>query len=581
MRRKRHQGRMRTLYSSLDGHESNLIASANTIGTCLETPTILAPDRRCRSQEDDYKIPWTGCSDISDMERRFRIHKALFVLRSPPSMSSPDASITGRPAHSLFSRKPITEIDEHKGELKRALNAWHMIALGIGVIIGAGLFSLTGLAAGDYAGPAVVISFMIAAIGCGLAGCCYSELASMIPVAGSAYTYAYATLGELVGWIIGWDLVLEYAVGAATVASSWTSYFKVLLAQFGLALPPRLTASPFSIVELADHSHVHGLINLPAFIVVVAVSVVLMRGVTGSAWLNAVIVMLKLTIVVLVIVLGASYVNTANYVPFIPENTGEFGHFGLSGVMRGAAVIFFSYVGFDAVSTAAQEAYNPQRDVPLGILGSLVICAILYVGFGLVLTGIVNYQELGVMVDKMAPISTAISRTPYEWLKSAIYVGILCGYTTVVLVLLMGQSRVFYSMASDGLLPAIFARVHPQWRTPWLSNLLFMVFAGLMAAFVPGSWLGEATSIGTLLAFILVCIGVMVLRRTDPDRPRRFRTPFVPFVPLVGILFCGAMMLSLDIWTWVRLIVWLIIGLVVFFSYSRKRSLLARHAAMN
>ena len=469
----------------------------------------------------------------------------------------------------ITRRKSIEQLSDTAAggaQLKRTLGPLGLVALGIGCIIGAGLFSLTGIAAADNAGPAVTLSYMIAALGCCFAGLCYSELAAMIPVAGSAYTYAYATMGELVAWIIGWDLVLEYAVGAATVATSWSAYLNSLLRDFGLALPARLIASPFETVALPDGSHAAGLVNLPAIFVIAAVSLLLMRGISESARVNSVIVVIKVLIVLAVVGFGVSYVNTANYHPFLPANTGTFGHYGISGLMRAAGTIFFAYIGFDAVSCAAQEARNPQRDMPIGILGSLAICTVLYVAFSLVLTGIVNYRD---MVGDAAPVATAINHTPYPWLHLLVKFGILCGFTSVILVLLLGQSRVFYAMSRDGLLPRFFSDVHPRFRTPWRCNVLFMVFAGALSGFLPISELGHMTSIGTLLAFCIVCGGVLILRRREPGRTRAFRTPFSPLIPILGIVSCFSMMAALDGLTWIRLSVWLLIGLVIYFSYSR------------
>ena len=468
----------------------------------------------------------------------------------------------------LTRRKPIEALVAQgaANELKRTLGPLGVIALGIGCIIGAGLFSLTGIAAAHYAGPGVTLSYVIAAIGCGFAGLCYSEMASMIPVSGSAYTYAYATMGELVAWIIGWDLVLEYAVGAATVATSWSSYLNKLLHEFGLGLPPRLMAAPFEPVKLADGTMSTGLVNVPAIVIIVAISLLLIRGITESARVNNTIVVIKVAIVLAVIGFGVSYVNTANYRPFVPANDGTFGHYGFSGVMRAAGVIFFAYIGFDAVSTAAQETHNPQRDMPVGILGSLAICTVLYIAFSLVLTGIVNYREF---LHDASPVATAIARTPYPWLRVAVNVGILCGYTSVILVLLLGQSRVFYAMSKDGLLPRLFSDVHSLWRTPWRCNALFMVLAGALAGLLPISLLGEMTSIGTLLAFCIVCGGVMILRRSQPGITRAFRTPWSPLIPIMGIVSCFSMMVSLDALTWVRLAVWMAIGLAVYFMYGR------------
>ncbi len=472
----------------------------------------------------------------------------------------------------LFAKKPIKAADDG-GEhgFKRTLGPWSLVALGIGAIIGAGIFSLTGIAAADNAGPAVVLSFLLAALGCGLAGLCYSELAGMIPAAGSAYSYAYASLGELVAWIIGWALTLEYAVGAATVSVSWSGYVVSFLAKFGLALPHALTASPFD-TDATGHA-APGLVNLPAMIIVVLVSLILIRGISESAKVNSAIVVLKLVVVAAVIGFGAFYVKPANWHPFIPPNTGEFGHFGISGIFRGAATVFFAYIGFDAVSTAAQEARNPERDMPIGILGSLAICTFLYVLVCLVLTGLLSYTHLHVS----APVSAAIGQTPLPFLKVAVDIGAIAGLTSVILVMLLGQSRVFYSMACDGLLPRVFSNVHPRFRTPYLSNLLFMVFTGLAGGFTPIEKLGHMTSFGTLLAFIIVCVGVMVLRRTDPGRRRAFRTPFSPAVPIAGIIVCGALMASLPLETWMLAFAWLLIGLGVFFTYSQNHSRLRGH----
>jgi basic amino acid/polyamine antiporter, APA family len=462
---------------------------------------------------------------------------------------------------SLLATKPLARImrESEAGEhqLKRSLGPVNLVALGIGAIIGAGLFAITPVATHDNAGPAVIFSFIIAAIGCAFAGMCYSEFATMIPIAGSAYTYAYATMGELLAWIIGWDLVLEYAVGAATVSVSWSNYLVRLLGHFGLTLPARLTASPLE----------GGYVNLPAIFIICVISIILMIGISESAWVNGVIVALKVTIVILVIGLGWAYINRANYVPFLPPNTGEVGHFGWSGVMRAAGMIFFAYIGFDAVSTAAQEAKKPQRDMPIGIIGSLAICTVLYVLFAYVMSGIVNYKEM-----TPTAIYDAINKTRYAWLSTGVIVGILAGYTSVILVMLLGQSRVFYSMSRDGLLPKLFCNVHPRFRTPWLSNLLLMVFVSLFSGFLPISNLGNMTSIGTLLAFVIVCAGIMVMRKTHPEMPRPYKTPLVPLVPILGIIVCFAMMAFLDSATWIRLVVWLLIGFLVYFGYSRTHS---------
>lgn len=475
---------------------------------------------------------------------------------------------------SLFATKPLSRIlAEAEGEhsLKRTLGPVQLVALGIGAIIGAGLFSLTGIAAANHAGPAVTLSFVLAAVGCAFAGLCYSEFSTMIPIAGSAYTYSYATMGELLAWIIGWDLVLEYAVGAATVAVSWSGYVASLAKDFGIILPPHLIASPFQTITLADGTTGYGLVNLPAIAVVAGISLLLMVGIQESARVNAVVVVLKVAVVVMFILFGWAYINSANYVPYIPENQGP-GHFGFSGVVRAAGVVFFAFIGFDAVSTAAQETRNPQKHMPIGIIGSLVVCTLLYVLFAHVLTGIVNYKEL----NNAAPVATAIDRTGLVWLKTAIKIAIIAGYTSVILVMLLGQSRVFYSMSRDGLLPKVFSDVHPRWRTPWRSNLVFMVFVGLFAAFAPIQIVGEMTSIGTLFAFVLVCIGIMVMRRTHPDLPRPFRTPLVPLVPVLGIAANLFLMAGLGRENWLRLLVWLVLGLGIYFGYSRKHSLLSR-----
>ena len=482
-------------------------------------------------------------------------------------------------AKSLFRRKDINGLgeDPQGAQLHRTLGPLSLIGLGIGAIIGAGLFSLTGIAAGENAGPAVVISFMIAAIGCGFAGMCYSELASMIPVSGSAYTYAYATLGELVGWIVGWDLVLEYAVGAGTVSVSWSRYVTSLLHDFGINLPAQWTLSPFEIAKLADGTEVHGIVNLPAMCIIALISALLIRGIKELASVNSTIVVIKVAVVLAVVGVGFFYIKAQNYVPFIPENAGEFGHFGWSGIFRGAGVIFFAYIGFDAVSTAAQEARNPQRDMAIGILGSLVICTVLYIAFGFVLTGLVNYKDLQ---NDAHPVVTAINQTPFQWLKTATTLGVIGGFTTVMLVMLLGQSRVFYAMSRDGFLPKVFSALHPKWKTPWISNLIFMVATGLLGGLVPIRVLGHMTSIGTLLAFIIVCAGVIILRKTHPEFERGYRTPFVPFVPIGGILVCLAMMVSLDIDTWIRLVAWLVVGMAIFFGFSRSHLRAARMAAL-
>lgn len=473
----------------------------------------------------------------------------------------------------LFAKKPISEIiaqsEDGEHSLKKTLGPKSLVALGVGVIIGAGIFSLTGIAAAENAGPAVVISFLIAAFACALAGMCYSEFASLIPTAGSAYTYAYATLGELIAWIIGWDLILEYAMGAAAVAVAWSGYVTSFLKDIGLVIPAQLAASPFDNMTLADGTAAHGIINLPAIFIIFLASVLLMLGIKESSSANMIIVVIKLAVIVVFIGIGIFYINPDNYVPFIPENTGKFGEFGWSGILRAAGVMFFAYIGFDCVSTAAQESKDPQKNIPIGILGSLFVCTIIYVVFALVLTGMVNYQD---MRGDAAPVATAINRTAFPWLQKMIKVGIIAGFSSVILVLLYGQSRIFYSMSRDGLLPKLFSDVHPIWRTPWRSNILFMFFVSVFAGFFPISKLGHMTSIGTLFAFVVVCAGVLVLRYTQPDLHRPYRTPFFPWTPIAGILVCLTLMYSLGAETWMRLLIWLAIGFLIYFGYSRFHS---------
>lgn len=479
---------------------------------------------------------------------------------------------------SLFIKKPLAQLmaqaEDTKG-LKRTLGPANLVALGVGAIIGAGLFSITGIAAAANAGPAITISFVVAALGCAFAGLCYAEFASMIPIAGSAYTYSYATMGEFIAWIIGWDLVLEYALGAATVAISWSGYLTKFLEYYNLHIPYELTLSPFQTITLADGSMVTGIMNLPAVFIIVVVSLVLIKGTQESALANAIIVALKVSVVLVFVVLGWGYINPDNYVPYIPENTGTFGEFGFSGIIRAAAIVFFAYIGFDAVSTAAQETKNPKRDMPIGILGSLVVCTILYILFAHVMLGLANYKEFAGK-DGIAPVAVAIAHTPYVFLQQAVILAILGGYSSVILVMLMGQSRVFYSMSQDGLLPKVFSELHPKFKTPYKSNFLFMLFVSLFAAFVPASVVGEMVSIGTLFAFVLVCIGIWVLRVKQPDAPRTFKTPLVPLVPILGVITCLFMMAFLPLDTWIRLIVWMIIGIAIYFLYSRKHSVLGK-----
>jgi basic amino acid/polyamine antiporter, APA family len=456
-----------------------------------------------------------------------------------------------------------------KNSLKRSLGAVNLVAIGVGVIIGAGLFSLTGIAAANNSGPAVILSFVIAAVGCAFSALCYAEFASMVPVSGSAYTYAYATLGELFAWIIGWDLILEYSVGAATVGISWSQYLVKFLEKFDIFIPPQLVLSPFETATLADGSIVRGIVNLPSILIIALITSIIIRGTKGSALFNAAVVALKVGVVIVFIALGWQYIDPANYHPFIPNNTGTFGEFGWSGVLRGAGVVFFVFIGFDIVATMAQETKNPQRNMPIGIIGSLLVCTVLFILFGYVMTGLANYTEFK---NSAAPVAIAIAHTPYQWLGIAVILAILIGYTSVILVDLLGQSRVFYSMSKDGLLPKVFSELHPKFNTPYKSNIVLCVFISLFAGLVPISIVGEMTSIGTLLAFVMVCLGILILRKKEPNLERPFKTPFVPVVPILGIVTCVVMMVSLPFDTWLRLFVWLAIGFLIYFFYGKKRS---------
>jgi len=481
----------------------------------------------------------------------------------------------------LFARKSIDKLmaesrDVGEHSLKRSLGPVNLIALGIGGIIGAGLFVRTAAAIADRAGPSVVLAFMVAGIGCAFAGLCYAEFASMIPVAGSAYTYSYATMGELVAWIIGWDLVLEYAVAAATVAIAWSEYANLVLAWFGWRIPYQWTHSPFE----HDPSGLHGLMNVPAVFILFLLTLLLIRGTKESALVNGLIVILKTTIVLLVIGLGWSFINPANHTPMIPAATTyttpqgiTHPYGGILGILGAAGVVFFAYIGFDAVSTAAQEARNPKRDMPIGILGSLAFCTVLYVLFSYVLSGVATVEDFRT-AGKEASVAFAISKYMhgYEWLAKSVTVAILAGFSSVILVMLLGQSRVFFSMSRDGLVPRVFSDVHPKFRTPYKSNLLFFVFTGAFAAFVPADVSGEMTSIGTLFAFILVCAGVWIMRVRRPDLERGFRVPMVPVVSTLGILVCGAMIYGLGWTNWMRLIVWLLIGFIFYFTYGKNHS---------
>ena len=482
----------------------------------------------------------------------------------------------------LFVKKPISMLmadagDSEKG-LKRTLGSGALVALGIGAIIGAGLFVRTAAAAAQNAGPSVTLGFIVAAIGCALAGLCYAELSSSIPISGSAYTYTYATMGEFMAWIIGWDLVLEYAVGAATVGIAWSEYLNNLLTNVlhVSPIPYQWCHSPF------EHSldGVHGIMNIPAFGIIALLSLLLIKGTKESAFVNGLIVITKVAIVVLIIVLGWGFINSANHSPYIPAPGSYTDHQGIThtygglmGILGAAGVVFFAFIGFDAVSTAAQETKNPKKSMPIGILGSLAICTVLYILFAHVLTGLAPVEFFRT-TGKEASVAKAIETfmPGYSWLGKLVTVAILAGFSSVILVMLLGQSRVFYSMSRDGLVPKVFSEVHSKFKTPYKANLIFLFVVGAFAAFVPGDIVGDMTSIGTLFAFMLVCAAVIILRKTDPDMPRAFTTPLVPFVPILGIVVCGAMILGLGWTNWLRLGGWLVIGIIIYFTYSKYNS---------
>ena len=484
----------------------------------------------------------------------------------------------------LFALKPLKQLMEEVSDssqgMKRSLTAFSLITLGIGAIIGAGLFVRTASAAANNAGPSVTIGFIVAGVGCAFAGLCYAEFASMIPVAGSAYTYSYATMGELVAWIIGWDLVLEYALGAATVSIAWSEYLNKLLGYFNGSIPYQWSHSPFEV----STTGIHGVMNIPALFIVFLLSVLLIRGARESALVNSIIVVAKVSIVILFIIFGWSFINPANHTPFVPAPTifidaqGVSHHFGgIMGILGAAGVVFFAFIGFDAVSTAAQETKDPKKDLPIGILGSLVICTVLYILFSYVLTGVATINDFRT-VGKEASVAFAIQTymTGFGWLAKLVTVAILAGFSSVILVMLYGQSRVFYTMSRDGLVPGIFSDLHKKFRTPYKSNLLFFLFVGIFACFIPQDIVGDMTSIGTLFAFMLVSAGVWIMRVKNPELKRGFRTPLVPLVPILGILVCGAMIFGLGWANWMRLFIWMAIGFVVYFTYSIKHSKLRK-----
>jgi len=501
-------------------------------------------------------------------------------------------------AKNMFLTKPLgdllQEAKDNKSGLKKTLTGLNLTTLGIGAIIGAGIFVLTGQAAAQYAGPGIVISFIISGVACAFAGLCYAEFASMIPISGSAYTYSYATLGEFLAWIIGWDLILEYLFAASTVSVGWSGYVVSFLKDFGVFIPTALTAATGSVLvevpklgwqQLTENlstgllaqginvdtlPHVTAIINLPAMFIIAALTLLLIVGIRESANFNNIMVMVKVAVIILFIAIGIAFVQAGNWHPFIPKNTGVWGHFGWSGILRGAGVIFFAYIGFDAVSTAAQEAKNPQRDMPIGILGSLSISTVLYILVAIVLTGIVSYTTLNVS-DPVAVGVNAMGEGMF-WLRPIVKIAAIAGLSSVILVMLMGQPRIFYSMSKDGLLPPVFSKVHPKFKTPYISTLLTGCVAIVLAGILPISILGELVSIGTLLAFAIVCISIVVLRKTRPDIERPFRTPFVPWIPLLGALICLVQMAALPLDTWLRLIIWMAIGFIIYFSYSYRHS---------
>ncbi len=514
---------------------------------------------------------------------------------------------------SLFRKKSVTDLLAESASsdagLKKTLGAWSLLALGIGAIIGAGLFVRTAAAASEAAGAGVTLSFVVAAIGCAFAGLCYAEFASMMPISGSAYTYAYTTMGEFVAWVIGWSLIMEYALGAATVSIAWSEYLNNLL---GGSIPYEWCHSPFEHVNLfkfvgevptafanATHNNLliisdevvktipsslshlviiqSGIINLPAVGILFLLTLLLIKGTQESALVNSIIVFIKVAVVLIFIFIGWQFINSSNHTPYlIPQGTiGHEGIFkwGWGGVLGGAGIVFFAFIGFDAVSTAAQEAKNPKRDMPFGILGSLVVCTLLYVLFAHVLTGVASWKEFA-LAGKEASVSYAINKymQGFEWLGTSVTIAILAGFSSVILVMLLGQSRVFYSMSKDGLLPKVFSDLHPKYRTPFKSNYILFLFVGLFSAFVPGSIAGDLTSFGTLFAFILVCIGILIMRKTNPEINRPFKAPLVPFVPIAGVLVCLMMIVALDQFTLKAAALWMVLGFLVYFIYSKKHS---------
>ncbi|MFD2162815.1 amino acid permease [Paradesertivirga mongoliensis] len=473
----------------------------------------------------------------------------------------------------MFYKKSLDQLlkeSKFEGGLKRTLTANNLVSLGIGAIIGAGIFTLTGTAAALHTGPAVVLSFILAAVACAFAGLCYSEFASMIPISGSAYTYAYATMGEFIAWIIGWDLIIEYLFASSTVAVSWSGYMVSFLKDFGITIPASIAQAPYNYDSATGiFTPTGAMINFPAIFIIGIITTLLVIGISESAKFNNIIVVVKVAVILLFIGFGFSYVNMDNLTPFIPESEGP-GKYGFDGIVRGAGIIFFAYIGFDAVSTAAQEAKNPQKDMPRGILGSLAICTIIYILVGIVMTGMVPFEQLNVP----DPIAVAVNAGGEDlfWLRFPIKIGAIAGLSSVILVMLMGQPRIFYSMSNDGLLPKVFSTIHPRFKTPYITTIITGLIAMVIAGFGPINLLGELVSIGTLLAFVIVCAGILVLRYTDPQLPRPFKTPFFPWVPIFGILVCLYLMAGLPWHTWERLLIWLLIGIIIYFTYSRHHS---------
>ena len=477
------------------------------------------------------------------------------------------------PAGHVDAGEPVEGSLEGEATLKRSLTATQLVMLGIGAVIGAGIFVLSGHAAAEHAGPAIVLSFVVAGFACALAGLCYAEFSAMLPVSGSAYSYSYATLGEFVAWFIGWNLVLEYMFAASTVAVGWSGYLNSFLEHFGLGLPASLAAAPLNVVDGAI-VYTGGIVNLPAVAIIAAISGLCYVGITQSAFVNSIIVAIKIVVIAAFVGFAAKYVNPDNWVPFIPENQGP-GKFGIDGVIRGASVVFFAYIGFDAVSTAAGEAKNPQRDMPIGILGSLVICTIIYIIVAGVLTGLLPYTELGTP----KPVATALETYPaLAWLKMVVELGAIAGLSSVILVMLMGQPRIFYSMAKDGLLPQMFAKVHPKFQTPYIGTIIVGVFACILAGFLPIGLLGELVSMGTLLAFATVCVGVLILRKTRPDLPRPFRVPLVAVVCPLGAAACLYLFWKPFSEHWHLMTGWTAIGMLIYFAYGYHNSKLRKAA---